>query len=311
MGTNSRVFMDFAASQTPLTSPGSVMADWTSRHELRYQEGHDARTTQGNCMTALPLVGLPADTYESHDLWFHSLGDKYVRAVADVAKCLPVMIPSIGDALDVNQLLDRLDGVLMTGAVSNVHPPHYGEPATIDHEPFDHGRDSTTLRLIRAVLDRGMPLFCICRGFQELNVVMGGTLETELQRGEGRLDHRAPKHDDLDVRYGPIHKITITPGGVLEHILGKRETTVNSIHRQGVRKIGPALQVEATAPDGIIEAVSVKGAKGFAFGTQWHPEYKAAGNPDSVKLFTAFGDAVRNYANARGSAYAPRAVNYA
>jgi putative glutamine amidotransferase len=250
-------------------------------------------------MTAMPLVGLPADTYENHGLLFHSLGDKYVRAVSDVARCLPVMIPSIGPALDLEALLDRLDGVLVTGAISNVHPPHYGEEPSTDHEPYDHARDATTLALIKSVIQRGMPLFCICRGFQELNVVLGGTLETELQRGEGRLDHRAPKSTDLDIRYGPVHPIAIRPGGVLERILGKRETMINSIHRQGIRRLAPSLDVEATAPDGVIEAVSVRNARGFAFGTQWHPEYKAAQNPDSVRLFEAFGDAVRAYAAER------------
>jgi len=253
-------------------------------------------------MTAYsPLVGLPADTYESHGFLFHSLGDKYVRAVAEVADCTPVMIPSMIDALRLEPLLDHFDGILMTGAVSNVHPPHYGEDATTDHEPYDHARDAITLKLIRAVIDRGIPLFCICRGFQELNVVLGGTLETELQKGEGRLDHRAPQSPDTDVRYAPAHSIAIAPGGMLERILGKSETRINSIHRQGVKKLAPGLNVEATAPDGVIEAVSVKNAKAFAFGTQWHPEYKAASNPDSVKLFTAFGDAVRAHNRDRAS----------
>ncbi len=253
-------------------------------------------------MTAIfPLVGLPADTYESHGFLFHSLGDKYVRAVAEVSRCTPLMIPSMIDALHLDQLLDPFDGILMTGAVSNVHPPHYGEDATADHEPYDHARDAITLKLIRAVIDRGIPLFCICRGFQELNVVLGGTLETELQKGEGRLDHRAPQSPDTDVRYAPAHSIAIAPGGMLERILGKSETRINSIHRQGVKKLAPGLQVEATAPDGVIEAVSVKNAKAFAFGSQWHPEYKAAGNPDSVRLFTAFGDAVRAHNRDRAS----------
>ncbi len=247
----------------------------------------------------MPLVGLPADTYENSGFLFHSLGDKYMRALAEVAKVLPVMIPSMIDVLNLDSLLDHLDGVLMTGAVSNVHPPHYGEKASSDHEPYDHARDKTTLKLIRAVIDRGIPLFCICRGFQELNVVMGGSLETELQRSEGRLDHRAPKSDDTDVRYAPRHSVAITKGGFLERILGKSETMVNTIHRQGVKTLGEGLNVEAVAPDGIIEAVSVKGAQTFAFGTQWHPEYKAAQNPDSVKLFTAFGDAVRAHARQR------------
>jgi putative glutamine amidotransferase len=244
----------------------------------------------------LPLVGLPADTYENSKLVFHSLGDKYARAVAEVSRCLPVMVPAIAEAMDLDALLDHFDGIVMTGAISNVHPPHYGGEPSPDHEPYDHHRDSLTLRLIKAVLDRGIPLFCICRGYQELNVALGGTLETEIQRGEGRLDHRSRKVDDLDVKYGPAHAIAIMPGGLLEEILGKREAMVNSLHRQGIGRLAPGLVAEAKAPDGVIEAVSVKGARAFAFGAQWHPEYKAANNPDSVKLFAAFGDAARSYA---------------
>ena len=251
-------------------------------------------------MSYLPLVGLPADTHESHGFLYHSIGDKYTRAVAEAANCSPVMIPSMIDVLQLDALLDHFDGILMTGAVSNVHPPHYGEPPSADHEPYDHARDATTLKLISRVVERGIPLFCICRGFQELNVVMGGTLETELQRGEGRLDHRAAKNDDTDVRYGPSHMINIRAGGMLEKILGKRETMVNSIHRQGIKRLAPGLAVEATATDGVIEAVSVRDAKTFAFGTQWHPEFKAMNNPDSVKLFAAFGEAVRAHAAKRG-----------
>ena len=247
----------------------------------------------------LPLVGLPADTYENSGFLFHSLGDKYVRALAEISGVLPVMIPSMIDAVNLDALLDHFDGVLMTGAVSNVHPPHYGEEPTAEHEPYDHARDGMTLKLIKAVVDRGIPLFCICRGFQELNVALGGTLETELQKAQGRIDHRAPHDASVDVRYGPKHSVAITKGSMLERILGKSETMVNSIHRQGIKKISAALNAEAVAPDGIIEAVSVKGAKAFAFGTQWHPEYKAAKNPDSVKLFNAFGDAVRAHQRSR------------
>jgi putative glutamine amidotransferase len=256
---------------------------------------------------SLPLVGLPADTYESSKLLFHSLGDKYARAVAEVSKCLPVMIPSLAEAMDLDALLDHFDGIVMTGAISNVHPPHYGGEPTADHEPYDHSRDSLTLRLIRAVIDRGIPLFCVCRGYQELNVVLGGTLETEIQRGERRLDHRSRKVDNLDMKYGPVHSIAITAGGMLEEILGRREILVNSLHRQGIARLAPGLTIEARAPDGIIEAVSVKGAKTFAIGVQWHPEYKAASNPDSVKLFDAFGGAVRKHAAQRSALRLARA----
>jgi putative glutamine amidotransferase len=250
-----------------------------------------------------PLVGLPADTYEKDGFLYHSLGDKYVRALTDVADVETVMIPNVIDPDNLDGLLHHFDGVLMTGAVSNVHPPHYGEEPTQDHEPYDHHRDAITLQLIRRVIDRGIPLFCICRGFQELNVAMGGSLETELQRGNGRLDHRAPQSDDINVRYAPRHSIDIRQGGFLHQLLDKRETMVNTIHRQGIKTIGAGLNVEATAPDGIIEAVSVKGAKAFAFATQWHPEFKAAENPDSVKLFSAFGDAVRAHRRARSETH--------
>lgn len=252
-------------------------------------------------MSAAPIVGLPADTFEKSGFLFHSVGDKYLRAVAEIAKCQPLMIPS-SEVISIDDVLDQLHGLVLTGAPSNVHPPHYGDQPSADHEPYDHARDMTTLQLIRKAIDRGMPFFCICRGFQELNVVLGGTLETELQRGPGRLDHRAPASEGVDVRYAPAHKISISPGGMLERILGTRETMVNSIHRQGIRKLAALLAVEAVAPDGVIEAVSVNGAKSFAFGTQWHPEFKAADNPDSVKLFTAFGDAVRAYRASKTSA---------
>ena len=248
----------------------------------------------------LPLVALPADTYVSDGLVFHSVGDKYVRAVAEVARCATVVIPALGDG-QIDAILDHVSGIVLTGALSNVHPPHYGAEANSDHEPYDHGRDSTTLALTAKVLARRIPLLCICRGFQELNVALGGTLEGEVQRGQGRLDHRAPKRPELDERYGPLHAIDITPGGRLEAILGSRRISVNSLHRQAVGRLAEGLTIEALAPDGIVEAASVKGATGFALGVQWHPEYKASANPDSVKLFEAFGEAARRYAGLRNA----------
>ena len=243
-----------------------------------------------------PLVGLPSDVFEKDDQLYHSIGDKYLRAVHDVAGCAPVMVPSLGEDHDIDAVLDGLDGVIMTGATSNVHPPHFGEEPTVAHEPYDHHRDSSTLRLIQHVLDRKMPLLCICRGFQELNVVFGGTLAPELQDTEGRLDHRSPESDDIDVRYGPVHAIEIRDGGPLHQVLGAARIMVNTVHRQGIARLADGLTIEATAPDGVIEAVSIDDAANFALGVQWHPEYKAAENPDSVKLFEAYGNAVRAFA---------------
>jgi len=246
-------------------------------------------------MTTRPLIGVPADTYSNGPHLYHSAGDKYLRAVAEVAQCMPLVIPAMADALDLDALLDRLDGVLLTGAVSNVHPPHYGEAPSTAHEPYDLVRDDLTLKLIKRCLARELPLFCICRGFQELNVALGGTLEAELQLGSGRLDHRAPEVEELDGRYGPAHEVEIVPAGMLSRILGKSRTRVNSLHRQGLARVAESLVVEARAPDGIVEAVSVRDAQTFALGVQWHPEYRAVDNPDSVKLFTAFGEAARQH----------------
>lgn len=250
---------------------------------------------------ALPFVGLPADTHEKSGFIFHSLGDKYVAALREVSKVGALMVPAFASDQEIDAALGHCDGLLLTGAISNVHPPLYGEAATERHEPFDHARDQSTMRLIRGAVAKGMPLFCICRGFQELNVALGGTLETEVQEASGRLDHRGIG-DIPEERYSPKHKIAIEKNGVLARILGKSETTVNSVHRQGIKKLASGLMVEATAPDGIIECVSVRGAAAFALGTQWHPEYRAAENPDSVKLFEAFGDAVRAHARARNQA---------
>lgn len=242
-----------------------------------------------------PLVGIPADTRIEHGQGYHSVGDKYARAVAEVADCIPLVIPALADVLDLEAVLDSLDGVMLTGALSNVHPPQYGAPDDPEHAPFDHARDALTLALVEKCLSRALPLLCICRGFQELNVALGGTLEGELQRREGCLDHRAPATEDLDLRYAPAHDIEVVPGGLLSRLLGVRQTRVNSLHRQGIGRLAPRLVVEARASDGVIEAVSVEDARAFALGTQWHPEYKASQSPDSVRIFAGFGDAARAF----------------
>jgi putative glutamine amidotransferase len=247
----------------------------------------------------VPIVGLPADTTAIDGLHFHAVGDKYVRAVAEAADAAPVMIPSLGRLSRLPELLERLDGVVVTGATSNVRPDRYGAAVSEEAEPFDEHRDATTIDLIRLALSMSVPMLAICRGIQELNVALGGTLQSEIQNQPGKLDHRAPKSDDFDVRYGPVHGVTCAAGGILRRIMGTRELRVNSLHRQAIGRVAESLFVEATAPDGTIEAVSVKTAGAFALGVQWHPEYKAINNPDSVKLFQAFGDAARERARPR------------
>ncbi len=251
--------------------------------------------------TTRPLVGLPADTMEKEGLPFHILGDKYAVAVSDVAQCHPLLIPSLGDAGALEDLVGGLDGLVITGSPANVHPSHFGHEPTEAHEPYDHPRDATTLPLIKLAIERAIPLFCICRGHQELNVVLGGTVATEIQDLEGRDDHRGHL-TDVTQRYLPAHAIEITEGGVLHDILGTTRTMVNTVHRQAIDRLAEGLTVEAVAADGTIEAVSIDAAKDFALSVQWHPEYKAAENADSVKLFEAFGAAARaRHARRRGA----------
>jgi putative glutamine amidotransferase len=247
----------------------------------------------------LPLIGVPACVKEIDHMPFHAAGDKYVRAVAEGAGGMPLVIPALGDLVDIPALIAGLDGLLMTGSLSNVAAHLYGGPPDRPESPQDPARDATTLPLIRAALEAGLPMFCICRGLQELNVALGGTLHQQVHMRAGALDHRAPKVDDLDEKYGPVHGIELIPDGVFARILGGNRIAVNSLHWQAIERLADGLVAEGRAPDGVVEAVSVRGSKGFAIGVQWHPEYKVMENPDSVKLFRAFGAAARERAAER------------
>lgn len=247
-----------------------------------------------------PLVGLSCDARELGQHPFHVVGDKYIRGVSHGAGCQPVLIPALGDWWDVEGLLDRLDGLLLTGSPSNLHPSHYGLPDEMVTPPLDPHRDATTLPLLKGALARGLPVFAICRGFQELNVALGGTLHPRVQEVPGLMDHRDPEHEPVEVQYAPVHKVALTPGGAFARITGQTEIMVNSLHQQGINRLAPGLAVEATAPDGLIEGVRVEGA-GFAIGVQWHPEWRFWENPPYAALLAAFGDAVRDYANGHNS----------
>ena len=249
--------------------------------------------------TKFPVVGLPACVHEIKNVPFHAVGDKYLRAVAVSAKALPVIIPSMGDIVDIEAIVASLDGLLMTGSPSNVHPSHYDTTPSPEAEPYDRLRDSTSLPLIRVALDQGLPLFAICRGLQELNVALGGSLHARVHEITGRMDHRRPIHPDLDVQYGPKHKVLFTQESEIAEILGTQELEVNSLHWQALDKVAEDLVVEGRAADQTIEAVRVKNAKSFAIGVQWHPEYKSTKNAASTRLFEAFGAAVRARSAAR------------
>lgn len=238
-----------------------------------------------------PLVGIPAcaRTLGAHP--FHVTGDKYIRAVSDGAGALPLLIPALGDSLDLADLVDRLDGLLITGSASNVAPHLYGGPPSADGTLHDPARDATTLPLIRLALEKGVPLLGICRGFQELNVALGGTLHQRVHEVPGLSDHREDDTAPVEVQYGPAHPVRLTPGGLLARLAGRGEVTVNSVHGQGIDRLAPGLAVEATAPDGLVEAVRVADAPAFAAAVQWHPEWRFWEDPLSAALFAAFGDA--------------------
>ncbi len=195
--------------------------------------------------------------------------------------------------------MERIDGLLFTGSPSNVGSRHYGGPASAPGTILDTQRDSFTLPLIRDAVAAGVPLLAICRGCQELNVALGGTLHQTVHKVPGRMDHREDKSQPRDVQYGPAHDIALTPGGMLTSIWPELEATVNSLHAQGIDRPAPDLLIEATAPDGQIEAVSGDDSAGFCLGIQWHPEWKVRDNALSMAIFTAFGNAARAHAKKR------------
>jgi len=240
----------------------------------------------------LPLVGIPTCLRTVSKRVFHGVNERYPSAVIDAAGCLPVLIPAIGSKIDVCQMLDRLDGLLLTGSPSNVHPSHYGAEPSHPEILHDPERDATTLPLIREAVRRDLPVLAICRGIQELNVALGGTLHQRVHEVPGRLNHRSQK-DSPDGPYGPAHSVALTKGGLLASFAGVVEVMVNSLHSQGIDRPASGLRVEAVAPDGQIEAVSLPDAR-FVVGVQWHPEHKALDNPFSRALFLAFAQACRS-----------------
>jgi putative glutamine amidotransferase len=244
-------------------------------------------------MARVPLIGIPADRRLYGKQYFHMVGEKYIDAVASGARAMPVLIPALGANLDLPSLLDACDGLLLTGSASNVEPYHYGGPASEPGTLHDPDRDATTLPLIPRAIAAGLPVLAICRGFQEMNVAYGGTLCQRLHEVAGYQDHREDETAPLEVQYGPAHEVSLEPGGCLRDLAGGERLQVNSLHWQGIDRLGKDLRVEARAPDGVIEAFRVAEAPTFALGLQWHPEWQFAQNPFSSALFAAFGDASR------------------
>ncbi len=248
-----------------------------------------------------PVVLVSTDVKPIDGFDWHAAISGYLEAVTGGSGAIPLLLPSLGPAIDLDAVLDRVDGVLLTGSRSNVNPELYGGIAREKDGPYDSRRDATTLPLIRRTIARDMPLFAICRGLQEVNVALGGTLVSEVQEIEGRRDHRAPVADDQDTRFALAHHVDVVPGGRLAAILGDAKIEVNSLHRQAIGRLAPGLAVEARADDGTIEAVSIEAVSTFALATQWHPEYWVGSDAASSRLFAAFGDALRDAVRHRQS----------
>jgi putative glutamine amidotransferase len=248
-----------------------------------------------------PLIGIPVCARDLDGHPFHMVGEKYITGVGLGAGGLPMLIPALGDAFDVRDLVRRLDGLLVTGSPSNVAVNLYGGAPDRPDSPQDPKRDATTLPLIRAAVEDGLPLFCICRGIQELNVAFGGTLHTRVHEQQPEaFDHRAPQ-GEMEVKYGPRHAVELTADSEIARLVGSRRIEVNSLHWQAIDRLGERLAVEGRAPDGVIESVRVADARSFALGVQWHPEWQVLQNPVSVALFRAFGDAARRRAEQRAA----------
>ena len=243
-----------------------------------------------------PVVLVPACAKQGGSHRWHTVQMKYIDALAQGAACAPLILPALGQQTDWEAVLSVAEGVMLTGSPSNVHPEHFGQAVHNPALPLDPARDATTFPLIRAAVKRGIPLLAICRGAQEVNVTLGGSLHQAVHEVAGYMDHREDADAPLEVQYAPSHRVRINPDGRLAHILGSaEEIMVNSLHGQGVQRLAECLQVEAAADDGLVEAYSMPDAPGFVLAVQWHPEWRVTENPDSMKLFKAFGAACREY----------------
>ena len=244
-----------------------------------------------------PQVGIAVDVKYFEDNPFHVVGEKYINAIANGCHCYPLLLPAMGkgsqlkdfkDAFDIERIVANLDGLFLPGSTSNVHPQLYGKTLETPDLPVDHQRDDTTLKMIRSAINQGVPLFAICRGFQELNVAFGGSIHQKVHELEGYMDHREDSSLARENQYEHVHEINITEDSLLHNLWGDTKANVNSLHGQGIDRLGEGLSVEARAPDSLIEAVSVDGAKAFAFGAQWHPEWGFWNDELSQVIFNAF-----------------------
>src|SRR4051795_9972738 len=251
-----------------------------------------------------PVVGVIGNAHRIENRFTTQMvGERNLRAVADVSGALPLMFAGSPEITDIGALLDAVDGVVLTGARANVHPTRFGLEEHPKHEPYDHHRDALALSLVEACVDRGVPVFGICRGFQEMSVAYGCSLHPEIRELPGRMNHRMPRlesgeiHPDPTVVFADRHEVKLVPDGAFAKILGCDTIRVNSLHGQGIDVPGKRIVVEGVAEDGTIEAIRVADAPGFALGVQWHAEYEAQSNAVNRKLFEAFGEALKAHSH--------------
>ncbi|HBB83465.1 MAG TPA: gamma-glutamyl-gamma-aminobutyrate hydrolase [Sulfitobacter sp.] len=251
---------------------------------------------------ARPVVGIIGNSYLLNDQYpVHAGGQMNTEAIAEVSGCLPLIVPSDPRFVSVEELLEVCDGFLLTGGRPNVHPEEYGEPETEAHGAFDRARDAVALALVRACVARGQPFLGLCRGFQEVNVAMGGSLYPEIRDLPGRMNHRMPPDGTIEEKFELRHDVSFTEGGVFHRVMGASKVLTNTLHGQGIKAPGPRVVVDGHADDGTPEAIYIKDAPGFTLAVQWHPEWNAANDPVSRPLFEHFGAAVRAW-SADGSA---------
>lgn len=245
-----------------------------------------------------PVVGIAANLIRraEHPLLLHGTSESYIGAVSGGGGAIPLLIPALGDDHDFAALADRLDGLFLTGGRANIEPHHYGGPPFPDDEYRDPARDATVLPLIRACIDRGVPVFGVCRGMQEINVALGGSLHYRVHLVDGMMDHRMPTEGDMDTKFGLRHSATLAPGGLLSQLVGETDVMINSAHGQGVERLAPGLEVEALAPDGLVEAFRLRDSDSFVVGVQWHAEWRFGEHKIAGALFRTFGAAARDRA---------------
>lgn len=253
-----------------------------------------------------PVVGVIGNAYTVENRFpAQIVGERNLQAVAEVAGALPLMFAGSPENTDIETLLDLVDGILLTGARANIHPTHFGIEPDPKHEPYDMRRDAMALALVRTCVARGVPLFGVCRGFQEINVAFGGTLHPEIRELPGRINHRMPRlatgeiHPDPEVVFADRHEVRLAPDGTFARLIGRQVIRVNSLHGQGILECGTRVIVEGVADDGTIEAIRIADAPAFALGVQWHAEYNARTNPVNSALFKAFGAAVTEHRRGR------------